>query len=95
MALEEIKDKIEEVVEKLKADPSLMTQFKTEPVKALEKIFEVDLPDDIINKVIDGVKARLAGEAVKDGAKEAAGEVKDALDDAKNVIGGFLKGLKK
>ena len=93
--MEEIKEKIEEVVAKLKADPKLMTQFKTEPVKALEAILGVDLPDDIINKVIDGVKARLAGEAAKDVAKDAAKDVKEALGDAKNIIGGFFQGLKK
>ncbi len=95
MAMEEIKAKIEEAVAKLKADPKLMTQFKTEPVKALETIFGVDLPDDIINKVIDGIKARLAGEAAKNKAKDAANDVKEAFGDAKNIIGGFISGLKK
>ncbi len=95
MAMDEIKEKIEEALAKLKADPKLMMQFKTEPVKALETIFDVDLPDNVINKVIDGIKARLAGEAAKDMAKDAANDVKEALDDAKNIIGGFFSGLKK
>ena len=93
--MDEIKEKIEEVVAKLKEDPKLMTQFKTEPVKALEAILGVDLPDDVINKIIDGVKARLAGEAAKDFAEDAANDVKEVFDDAKNVIGGFFKGLTK
>ena len=36
-----------------------MEQFKKEPVKALEKILGVDLPDDVIEKIVDAVKAKL------------------------------------
>jgi hypothetical protein len=30
-------------------------------VKTVEKLIGVDLPDDMIEKVVDGVKAKLAG----------------------------------
>ena len=54
-----ILEKVNEVVEKLQADDKLMEQFKKEPVKALEKILGVDLPDDVIEKIVDAVKAKL------------------------------------
>ena len=55
----DIKAKIEELVEKIKGDEALQAQFKTDPVKAVEGLLGVDLPDDKINDIIDGVKARI------------------------------------
>lgn len=68
----DIKEKIQEVVEKLAKDKDLQEQFKDEPVKVLEKILGVDLPDDIVEKVVDGVKAKIA----VDGAADALGALK-------------------
>ncbi len=59
MALDKIKEIIEDIVEKLKADPALLKNFKEEPVKTLEKLLNVDLPDDQIESVVNGVKAKL------------------------------------
>lgn len=82
--MDEIKEKIEAVVSKLKSDDNLMAQFKSDPVKALEKLLGVDLPDDVINKVIDGVKAKLA-----------AGDIADKVGDVKDAIGGIFSKFKK
>ena len=54
-----IKDKIEEIVEKVKNDDGLKADFKKDPVKAVEKLLGVDLPDETIQKVVEGVKAKL------------------------------------
>ena len=54
-----MKEKIEEVINKLKSDPDLLNKFKKDPVKAVEGIIGVDLPDDQINGIVDGVKAKL------------------------------------
>ena len=40
--------------------------FEKDPVKAIEKLLGVDLPDDIVEKVIDGVKAKIAVDSVAD-----------------------------
>ncbi len=58
----DIKAKIEEVVGKIKNDPQLMEKFKKDPVKAVEGVLGVDLPDDLVEKLVTGVKARLAGD---------------------------------
>ena len=50
----DIKAQIEMLVKKVTSDPALMQQFKTEPIKAVEKVLGVDLPDDVIEKVIAG-----------------------------------------
>ena len=55
----DIKAKIEETVNKLKNDPKLMDEFKKDPVKALEGLTGLDLPDEMIEKVVTGVKAKL------------------------------------
>ena len=62
----DIKAKIEELVEKVKNDKNFAADFKADPVKAVEKVIGVDLPDDQINKVIDGVKAKIGIDGVKD-----------------------------
>lgn len=57
--MDNLKEKIEEVVEKVKNDPSFETKFKTEPVKALEEVIGVDLPDDKINEMVTAVTAKI------------------------------------
>ncbi|MDD5947991.1 MAG: hypothetical protein PUC41_09415 [Oscillospiraceae bacterium] len=56
----DIKAKIDELVAKIKSDDALQAEFKENPVKALEKLTGKDLPDDKIEAVIDGIKAKLA-----------------------------------
>ncbi len=56
----DIKAKIDELVDKIKNDDALQAEFKENPVKALEKLTGKDLPDDKIDAVIDGIKAKLA-----------------------------------
>ena len=63
---------ITDVVAKLKANPDLVKQFLANPVQVLEKTFKIDLPDDQINKVIDGVKNSL-GDLSKLDVKQATG----------------------
>lgn len=60
----DIKAKIEEIVEKIKNDDTLMEQFKDDPLKAVEKLLDVDLPDDIIEKVVEGVKAKITTDKI-------------------------------
>lgn len=50
---------IDDVVAKLTGNPELIKSFMTEPVKLLEKTFGIDLPDDQVNQIIEGVKAKL------------------------------------
>ncbi len=55
----DIKAKIDEVVDKVKSDPDFASKFKSEPIKAVEDVLGVDLPDDAIRQVVDGVKAKI------------------------------------
>ena len=80
---EKIEDIVEEVVAKLKADDSLLKNFKTEPVKVLEKLIGKDLPDEQIEKVIDLIKAKLTADDIAD----KVDDVKDALKGLKGLFG--------
>lgn len=60
--MDELKEKIESIVEKIQDSADLKEQFEKEPVKVIEKVLGVDLPDDIVEKIIDGVKAKLTAE---------------------------------
>ena len=68
----DIKAQIEVLVKKVTSDPALMKQFKTEPIKAVEKVLGVDLPDEVIQQIITGVKAKIAA----DGAQDLLGGLK-------------------
>lgn len=50
---------ISEVLAKLEGNDNLIAKFTADPVKTLEGLLNVDLPDDQINAVIDAIKAKL------------------------------------
>lgn len=55
----DIKAKVEELVNKIKGDPDLLNEFKSNPVAVVEKLLGVDLPDDQLKGVVDAVKAKI------------------------------------
>lgn len=55
----DIKAKIDEIVNKVKSDPDIASKFQKDPIKTVEGILGVDLPDDVIRQVADGVKAKI------------------------------------
>ena len=55
----DIKEKIEAIIEEIKKNPNIKEEFEKEPAKVIEKFIGVDLPDDVVEKVVDGVKAKL------------------------------------
>lgn len=63
----DIKAKIDEVVNKIKSDKNFAEKFKNDPVKAVEGVLGVDLPDDVVNNVVSGVKAKIDIGNLKDG----------------------------
>lgn len=66
MDIKDIKTKVDEVVKKLQSDDKLLDQFKKEPVKTVENLAGVDLPDDQIQKVVDGIKAKISLDTIGD-----------------------------
>ncbi len=56
----DIKEKIEGIVEKVTKDKSLMEKFQKNPTKTVEDLLGVDLPDDVVEKVVEGVKGKIS-----------------------------------
>lgn len=61
----DIKAKIEKIVKKLQSDKTLLASFQSEPIKTVEKLLDIDLPDEMIEKVVEGVKAKIKVDDVK------------------------------
>ena len=62
----DIKAKIEAIVEKVQKNPAMLKKFQTEPVKVVEELVGMDLPDELIEKIVDGVKAKITMDKVGD-----------------------------
>lgn len=71
----DIKAKIDEIVKKLQADPSLLKSFQDDPVRTLEETTGINLPEDQLQPVVAGIKAKL-------GASQLGG----ALDGLKKLF---------
>ena len=67
----DIKELAEKAVETIKGDDNLLESFKTNPIKVVEKVLKIDLPDEILEKIVDVVKTKIN----IDDAKEALGKI--------------------
>ena len=70
----DIKATVEKTVKKLMDNPALLKKFDKEPVKVIEELIGVDLPDDVVEPLIDGIKVKLAATKVGD-ALEGLGKL--------------------
>ena len=70
----DIKATVEKTVKKLMDNPALLKKFDKEPVKVIEELVGVDLPDDVVEPLIDGIKVKLAATKVGD-ALEGLGKL--------------------
>ena len=71
----DVKAKIDELVGKLKKDPTLLKSFQSDPIKTVEKLVGIDLPDEQLKPLVAGIKAKLA-----------AGDLGGKLDGLKNLF---------
>ena len=56
----DIKAKIDEIVEKVKNDKTIGAKFAKDPIATIEELIGIDLPNDQIEKIVDGIKAKIA-----------------------------------
>ena len=54
-----IKEKIDEIVKKLMSDKDLMAKFNRNPAAVIEEYVGIDLPDDQVNQLVEGIKAKI------------------------------------
>lgn len=62
----DIKEKIEELVEKIKSNDDLLAKFKKEPVKVIEELVGIDLPDEKLEALVEGIKAKISMDKIGD-----------------------------
>lgn len=55
----DIKEKIEDLVDKIKGDKNLMKKFQDDPVSTVEGLIGVDIPNDKVEAIVDGIKAKI------------------------------------
>ena len=56
----DIKAKIEELVNKIKNDKDLLAKFQKDPITTVEGLIGIDLPNDQIEKLVEGIKAKIS-----------------------------------
>ena len=77
----DVKAKVEEIVKKIQADPGLLKEFQENPVKVVEKLAGVDIPDGMEDQIVSGVKNALSG-------NKTGNVIDSAVDAVKGLFGG-------
>lgn len=83
MDIKAIEEEVKKVYEKAKSDENFLAELKTDPVKAVEALMGVDLPDGQVKAVVEAVKAKLSLE-------KAGDEIKEAVENVEEKISGLL-----
>ena len=71
----DVKAKIDELVGKIQKDPAMLKSFQDDPIKTVEKLVGIDLPDDQLKPLVAGIKAKLT-----------AGDLGSKLDGLKKLF---------
>lgn len=56
----DIRKSIEELIGKITSDQALRDRFTKDPVATVEELLGVELPEEQINQIVDGIKAKLS-----------------------------------
>ena len=71
----DVKAKIDELVGKIQKDPAMLKSFQDDPIKTVEKLVGIDLPDEQLKPLVAGIKTKLA-----------ASDLGGKLDGLKNLF---------
>lgn len=66
----DVKAEITRIVEKISKDESLKKDFQNDPVGAAKRLIGVEVPDDVIGQVVNGIKGKITADQVS-GAVDA------------------------
>ena len=69
----DIKQEIEKVFQSITGNSAKIDAFKKDPVGTVKKILGDSLSQDLIRKIVDGVKAKLTADTVSDVASRIGG----------------------
>lgn len=54
-----LKEKVDEIVEKIKSDKDIAAKFQADPVSTVEGLIGIDLPNDQIEALVEAIKAKI------------------------------------
>ena len=57
--MEMLKDKVDEIDDKIKNDKEIAAKFQKDPISVVEKLLGVDLPNEQLEQVVDAIKAKI------------------------------------
>ena len=83
----DVKTKVDELVKKITSEKDLAKKFVKNPVKTVEDLLGVDLPDEAVKKIIEGVREKINIEKI--------GALLDSDGDGKPDLGALKKFLDK
>ena len=69
MNLTDAKEYIEKVVESVTKDKSLSDRFSKDPLGTIKDILGSAIPEDMLEKISAGVKAKISSDKIADAAK--------------------------
>ena len=62
----QMKEKAEEIIEKIKNDKDIAAKFQKDPITTVEGLLGIDLPNDQVEKIADGIKAKISLDDIGD-----------------------------
>ena len=62
----DLKEMVEKLVKQLQSDGGLQKQFQSDPIKTVEKLTGIDLPDEQLQPLVAGIQAKLAAAGLGD-----------------------------
>ena len=82
----DIREKIEELWEKISSDDGILERFEDEPVKTVEKLLGIDLPDEKLRELVAALMVKLNVENIDDKLDGLADKLDDKLDALKAKV---------
>lgn len=55
----QLKEKVEEIVEKIKSDKDIAAKFRKDPIATVEDLIGIDLPNEQIENAVEMIKAKI------------------------------------
>lgn len=66
----DLKGKVDDACKKLQSDPALLKNFQSNPIKAVESLLNIDLPDEQLKPLVSAIQAKLGASDLGDKLKD-------------------------
>ena len=66
----DLKGKVDEACKKLQSDPALLKKFQSDPIKAVESLLNIDLPDEQLKPLVSAIQTKLSASDLGDKLKD-------------------------